>query len=504
MRQHFPILILAIPLLTAFAISLFARKSDRLAQWLFVLAMGGAFFASVGAFAGLLTAGVPLHYRLGNWPPPFGIELVIDHLNGLILVVVSGVALLVAIYSLATAVSEVPERTPQSKVAERVPNFCVLACLMVTGLLGMTATGDAFNLYVLLEITALSGYALLALGGGRAYYATFRYVVMGTIGACLYLLGVGYLYIKTGSLNMADLALLLQNPDLRQSQAIRTGFVCIIVGVWIKMAFFPMHGWLPNAYSRATDTVSALVAPLVTKVSVYVMVRMMFTVFSVDYLFGTIQWSPLVVWCATAAILFGSLSALAQNDLKRMLCYLIVAEVGYMVGGVWLGNGPGFIGAVYHIGADALMTVCLFMAVGAVSFRTGDRSLDAMARLFKMPLTAAVFLVGAASMVGIPPTAGFFSKWYLITGGVQAGHYQFVAALLVSSLVNAFLFFRLIERAYFGFTQQHTVATGPVVREASFAMLLPMVSAAVLIIGFGLSTKVIIEHVIRLALPGGF
>lgn len=491
-----PILILLIPLLTAFVISLACAGRDRLAYLLLVAAMAGSFAAALHTLLLVLEAGGPVRYQLGAWPPPFGIELVIDHLGVMVLCMVSGCALLTSVYSLRSVRREIPDR---------IHHYYTLYCLLVTGLLGMVATGDAFNLYVLLEISALSSYALLARGRGYAYYATFKYIIMGTIGACFYLLGVGYLYIKTGSLNMADLFRLLATEEMHQSVSIRVGFILIILGIWIKMGFFPLHGWLPNAYTRASDTTSCLIAPLMTKVSVYIMLRLMFSVFSVEYVFETIAWQELVVWMATAAIVAGSISALAQRDLKRMLTYIIVAEVGYMVGGAWLANANGFTGTVYHILADALMTLCLFMAVGAIIHKTGKSSLEAMHGIFRrMPVTAAVFLAGGLSLVGVPPFCGFFSKWYLISGGIDAGHYPFVAALLFSSLINAVIFFRLVEIAYFGrFEEAHGHGQQPARDEAPATMLVPMVFTAASLLVMGIYTDEIVTAVVHWTIPAG-
>jgi multicomponent Na+:H+ antiporter subunit D len=494
---HSPILILLFPLLASFLLCLAGAGRDRLAYLLLVAAMAASFAAALHTLAQVVAAVDPLRYQLGAWPPPFGIELVIDHLSAMVLCLVSGCALLTGVYSL---------RTVQREIPDRIHLYYALYCLLVTGLLGMVATGDAFNLYVLLEISALSSYALLARGRGYAYYATFKYIIMGTIGACFYLLGVGYLYIKTGSLNMADLFQLLATEEMHQSVSIRVGFVLIILGIWIKMGFFPLHGWLPNAYSRAADTTSCLIAPLMTKVSVYIMLRLMFSVFSVEYVFTTLAWQELVVWLACAAIVAGSLSALAQRDLKRMLTYIIVAEVGYMVGGAWLANANGFTGAVYHILADALMTLCLFMAVGAIIHKTGKSSLEAMHGIFqRMPVTATVFLVGGLSLIGVPPTCGFFSKWYLISGGIDAGHYPFVAALLFSSLINAIIFFRLLEIAYFGrFAAGHDHGPPQIARdEAPASMLVPMLLTAASLFVVGIYTSEIVTAVVVWTIPTG-
>lgn len=497
-QDQLPILILAIPLLSAILISVAAGKSHIAAYLILVLAMAGSFGAACATLLQVVQSGNEIHYYLGDWQPPYGIELVIDHLSSMVLVLVSGVALLSAIYSL---------RPVQEDAPDRVHHYYTLFALLVAGLLGMVATGDVFNLYVLLEISALASYALLASSRGLAYYSTFKYIIVGTIGACFYLLGVGYLYIKTGSLNMDDLFNILSSAEMHQSITIKVGFILIILGMWVKMAFFPMHGWLPNAYTYASTTTSCLVAPLMTKVSVYIMIRLMFSVFSAGYVFKTLQYHQYVMVLACIAIVAGSISALAQRNLKRMLCYIIVAEIGYMVGGVWLATENGLIGAVYHILADGMMTLCLFMAVGAVIFKTRKTTLDGMRNIFrKMPVTAVVFLVAGFSIIGIPPTCGFFSKWYLITGAVEAGQYLFVASLLLSSLINAVIFFRIIEIGYFPkFDQEgddhHSGKT--IVSEVPMTMMIPMVLTALSLIVIGIYTNEIVSSLVKFTIPAG-
>lgn len=494
-QDQLPILILAIPLLSAFIISIGTRRSNTAAYLIVVTAMICSFLAACGTLMQILQTNSPIHYYLGDWNPPFGIELVIDHLSGMVLVLIALVAFLTAIYSWHHVQEDVPDR---------IHHFYTLYALLVSGLLGMVATGDAFNLYVLLEISALSSYALLARGRVLAYFSTFKYIIMGTIGACLYLLGVGYLYIKTGSLNMADLSGMLKTTEMYQSETIKIGFVLIIIGVMIKMAFFPLHGWLPNTYTYASTTSSCLIAPLMTKVSVYIMIRLMFTVFSVDYIFNVLQYGQLVMVMACIAIVVGSVSALAQTDLKRILCYIIVAEVGYMVGGVWLANKSGLTGAVYHILADGMMTSCLFMAVGAIIYKTRQSSLGAMKNIFrKMPITAVVFVVAAFSIIGIPPTCGFFSKWYLITGAVATGQWLFIAALLFSSLINALIFFRIIEIGYFPNFDGDSHSEEIVVSDAPITMMIPMVLVAISLILIGIFTNQIVTNLVHWTIPAG-
>ena len=493
--SNLPLYVMAAPLLTAFFVNLMGRSSRR---WVAPLTLGSLAFCAVGSVLVLtqvLQYGA-FSYTVGNWKPPFGIELLIDHLSALMLVLISVVALLATVSALKSVERELPER-------EHL--FFSLYLILLSGLLGLAMTADAFNLYVLLEITSITTYGLIAMGKGRAPLASFNYIIMGSIGACFYLLGVGYLYILTGSLNMADIARLL--PGLYGSAAVATAFAFMLVGLWVKMAFFPLHGWLPHAYSLAPTGAGLLIAPLMTKVTVYLMIRVILAVFTPDYAFFQ---HPLVqsgiVWVAAAAILCASALALAQRNLRRMLAYIIVAEVGYMVGGVWLANANGLTGAILHIVNDALMTLCLFLTVAAISYRLGGTDFDRLQGIYrKMPVTMAAFTVGAFSMIGVPPTAGFFSKWYLILGGIDANQWGFVAALVISSLINAILFFRIIEIGFFFAPgEDHGHGHESPIQEAPQQMLQPLVLTAIALIVVGLSSGPIVNHVIRLALPGTF
>jgi len=490
---QYPILLVVVPLLSAFCVSIVGLYRKAVCFYITLGAMAVALWASVATLLEVVENGT-IHYRLGGWPPPMGIEYVIDHLNGMVLVVVAFVGFVTALYS---------KRSVEQEIPDKISQFYTLYILLVTGLLGITATGDAFNLYVLLEIAALTSYALIANGEDRAPLASFNYLILGTIGACFYLLGVGHLYIMTGSLNMPDLQGIL--GDLYGTNAIQIAFILILVGVWVKMAFFPVHGWLPNAYTFAPSATSCLMAPLMTKVSVYVMIRIMFSVFSPDFTFEAFVLHRVIVWLAVIAIVAGSLRALAEKDFKKMLTYLIVAEVGYMVGGVWLANRMGITGAVLHILNDAVMTLCLFMVAGIVMYKKKSHAIDDMKGLFrKMPFTMAAFVVGALAMIGVPPTCGFFSKWYLILGAVDAGEWGYLCALLFSSLVNAVLFFRIIEKAYFengAHGEDHRSAGEGRLDEAPLSMLVPLLVVAAALVVIGLFTGVIVDRVIQFTVP---
>ena len=489
-----PILIVVIPLIFAALCPLIGLWRKSLCYFWVIIALLVCALASIDTLFAVLGSGT-IHYRLAGWPPPFGIEYVVDHLNAMMLIIVSVISLIVAIYSKLSVEQELPER---------VVYFYTIFLLQVVGFLGIVITGDLFNLYVFLEIASLAGYALIAVGENGAPLATFRYIVMGTIGACFYLLGIGYIYIATGSLNIADVQQIL--PQLYHSKVILTAVAFLLAGLAVKMALFPVHIWLPDAYTKAPSAASALIASLMTKIALYVMIRILFTVFKPFLSVEALPVTKIMVWAGFAAICWGAIMALAQTDFKRMICYIVVAEVGYIVGGVGLANTTAMRGAILHILNDAVMTAGLFTVAGIIVYKMGKRDLSDFKGLFKtMPFTMSAFVIGALSVIGVPPTCGFFSKWYLIQGAVIAEHWAFIVALLGSSLINVILFFRIIEIGYVFHESHggHTSNAGGTVAidEAPLSMLIPTISIAVAIILIGLYNQTIVSNIIALAAP---
>ena len=234
MVAQIPILIVVIPLISSLFCPLIGLWRKGLCYFWTVFSLSLCALASIDTLLTVMESGT-IHYRLGGWTPPFGIEYVVDHLNAMMLVIVSVISLIVAIYS---------KRSVEQELPRRFVYFYTVFLLQVTGFLGIVITGDLFNLYVFLEISSLAGYALIAIGEDGAPLATFRYIVMGTIGACFYLLGVGYIYISTGSLNMADVQQIL--PQLYHSKVVLTAVAFLLAGLAVKMALFPVHVWLPQ------------------------------------------------------------------------------------------------------------------------------------------------------------------------------------------------------------------------------------------------------------------
>ncbi|MEW6671505.1 MAG: monovalent cation/H+ antiporter subunit D family protein [Thermodesulfobacteriota bacterium] len=497
MAQQLPILLVVAPLMAAFLVPIVGWWNKRLCYPLAVAALAAPLVCTLGILKQVM-AGGGFSYHLGGWSPPWGIEYALDYLNSFVLVIISIVSFIVTIYSKESVRSELPDK---------ITPFYTLLLLMVTGLLGMTVSGDAFNVFVFLEISSLSCYGLIAIGSDGAPFATFRYIIMGTIGASFYLLGVGYLYLVTGTLNMADLARLL--PQLYASRVVLTAGIFLLVGIGIKMALFPLHAWLPGAYTYAPSTVSAMVAPLYTKVAAYLLIRIMFTVFQPAFFIEVIPATTLLSWLAAIAMLVGSIYAIAQSDLKRMLSYSVVAQIGYIALGIGLANRLGLSGALLHILNEAFTKGCVFLVAGAIVFKLKSCRLENFNNLYrKMPFTMSAFTIGTFSMIGIPPTSGFFSKLYLLLGSVAAGNWIFVAVLLVSTLLNVVYFFRVIQLAsfekpmpdYARITPYETVAMD----EVPLSMQIPIQLMAAGILLSGIFSSRILSAVIVHIIPKSF
>ena len=358
--------------------------------------------------------------------------------------------------------------------------------LMTGGMMGASITGDLFNLFVFFEILSISSYALVAITGKKvAILASYKYLLLGAIGSGFMLMGIAYLYISTGTLNMADLSarLPIVYSIWRSSWTLLVALALFIVGFSIKAALFPLHTWLPDAHSMAPSSISAVLSGLVIKVGALAIIRVLFNVFQPEFVIETMPVTSIISWMAAAAIIVGSLFAISQTDLKRMLAYSSVTQIGYVMLGVGIATQIGLSGGILHIINHAFMKGCLFLCAGAIIYKTGLRNIHDFGGLgSRMPITMASFTLAALSMVGIPPTCGFVSKWYLALGALDSGAWIFVIIILLSSLLNAIYYLRVVNIAYFG------VPRGKIrMDEAPIMMLIPIVILAVgcLILGVG-------------------
>ena len=375
-------------------------------------------------------------YAVGGYAPPFGIELVADGVSAVLLVLVSAVTLAVVGYA--------------HVAGSRSNTFYAELLVLTAGISGMFVTADLFNLYVFLEITGLATYALVATGRSpTAALAALKYLLVGTIGASLYLLGVGYLYISTGTLNMADLAGLL--PDVGYaSPLVLTGFGLIVVGLGVKTALFPLHTWQPDAYAESPDSVAAYIAALVSTAAAYALFRVTYTVFTPAFDAAVPAALDTLVVLASVSVVVGSVLAVLQSDLKRMLAYSSVAQFGLVIAGFAMVNETALVGGLVHLVGHGVMKAGLFVAVGALATVAGGRTTDDLAGMAdRAPVVSGAFAILAFALVGVPPAVGFAGKWHIVLGAVEAGRWMVAGVAVVSTLLTLAYFARVLERLYF-------------------------------------------------------
>jgi len=471
---HFPILQVIIPLLAA-PLCLFIRI-PRIVGIFAILVSATAFLISCGLLQEVITGGT-LSYQLGGWAAPWGIEYRIDKLNGYLLLLVSGVSTIVLVAAQTSISKELPEN--------RHTFFYTAYLLCLTGLLGILATADAFNLFVFLEISALSSYTLIAIGTDRrALTASYQYLVMGTIGATFIIIGVGLMYMMTGTLNMYDLAERL--PAVYESKTVLSAFGFFIVGVCLKLALFPLHLWLPNAYAYAPSITTAFLAATSTKVAVYVLIRYIFSIFGIEFVDMSLPLGDIFLFLGLTGIFVASVAAIYQLNIKRLFAYSSVAQIGYIILGLAIETELGLTATLLHLFNHALMKAAIFLAIGAVVYRIGSAQLSHYAGLGKkMPWTMAAIVAGGLSLIGVPLTVGFVSKWYLVVALLDKGWWPVAVLVLISSLIAVIYVWRVVEWIYL--TPPRIITDE--IKEAPMSQLIPIWILVLANIYFGVDTR---------------
>ena len=459
LMAHLPILQVVVPLISA-PLCLFLRRG--IAAWSLALVVTWVTLLVSIALLGQVIEGGTLSYRIGDWAAPWGIEYRVDLVNAFVLVIVAAIGAVVTPFAKASVEKEIP--------ADRIYLFYTMYLLCLAGLLGIAITGDAFNLFVFLEVSSLSSYVLISLGKSRrAVMAAYRYLVLGTLGATFYIIGVGLMYMMTGTLNIADLSTIL--PAVADTRTILVALGFLLVGISLKLALFPLHLWLPNAYTYAPSVVTVFLAATATKVAVYVMIRIIFTLFGGTELVESLPVRSVLMGFAIVAMFAASAVAIFQTNIKRMLAYSSLAQIGYMILGISFLSVAGLTGGIIHLFNHAVMKGALFMAMGCIFLRLGSVQIEDMHGLGRrMPLTMAAFVAGGLSLIGVPLTVGFISKWYLIQAALEKGWWPIAVLILLSSLLAVIYVWRIVEVAYFKPAPESAEA----VAEAPMSMLLPM------------------------------
>lgn len=471
---HLPALQVIVPLIAAPLTVLLRRSSVA-----FAVALTASWIAlaiAVMLWLQVADSGT-ISYAIGSWPAPWGIEYRVDRLSSFLLVLVSGIAALVLPYSRASIEAELP---PQQHYL-----FYTMFVLCLTGLLGIAITGDAFNIFVFLEISSLSSYVLIALGRDRrALLAAYQYLIMGSIGATFLVIGIGLLYLMTGTLNLADMGRRI--ATVQGTRPVLAALAFITVGVSLKLALFPLHQWLPNAYTFAPSPVSAFLAATATKVAVYVLLRFYFTVFGESAVFAKLPMQQMMLLLALAGMFAASTFAIFQTDLRRLFAYSSVAQIGYIILGLSFNSVSGLTASIVHLFNHGVTKGAIYMLLGCMALGMGGTSLTRAQGLGKrMPLTSFGIVLCGFSLIGVPGTAGFVSKWYLLLAALEKGQWWLVYLIVLSSLLAVLYVWRFVEVAYFREPGQDTAT----VAATPWLMSVPTAMLVVATVYFGLDTS---------------
>jgi len=477
--EQLPILQILVPFVSAPLIVFIGNRT--IAWWITFLASLISLLISINLLL-LVNDGSIISYHIGGWAPPIGIEYRVDALNAFVLVLITLISTIVAPYAYKSVGNEIPK--------EHHTLFYAAYLLCVTGLMGVVITGDVFNVFVFLEISSLASYVLISLGSHRdkrALTSAFNYLIIGTIGATFFVIGIGLLYMVTGTLNMIDMAGLLEGKS--SSSTVRSAFAFIIVGVGLKLAIYPLHIWLPKAYTFAPSFITAFLAATATKVAIYILLRFMFTIFRPSFLEELNVLNFVILPLSIAAMIIASMIAIFQKDFKGLLAYSSIAQVGYILLGISIMSESGLTAAIIHLFNHGITKVALFMVAGAYVIKRGGSLLTNLQGAgFTMPWTSAATVVGCLSLIGVPGTAGFISKWILVEAAIENGKWPLAIVIIFSSLLAVVYCGRLIETLYFKNGNDETV-----VNEAPLTMLISIWIASLACIYFGFSTDITIS-----------
>lgn len=469
--DQLPILQVILPLLGAILVALFRQRN---LAWLITLAVTWAGPVIAGRLLYLVLHTGTISYHIGGWAPEIGIEYRVDLLSALFLLLVSAVTAVVVTMAPRSVAKEIP--------SDRIAWFYAMLLLCLTGLLGIAITGDAFNAFVFLEVSSLSSYALIAFGKDRrALLSSYQYLIMGTIGATFYVIGVGIIYTQTGTLNLGLIAERI--GDVESTRSMLAALAFITVGVGLKLALFPLHLWLPNAYAYAPSVATTFLASTATKLAVYLLIRYLYSVFGAGFVFHDLPVTWILMVLSVAAMFGASLVAVFQSNIKRLLAYSSVGQIGYITLGLSFATVTGLTGGIAHTLNHALIKGAAFAAVAGIVYSTGKVKLDELAGIGRrMPLTMAALVVAGLGLIGVPGTAGFVSKWYLVSAAVEEGWWWLGFLIVGSSLLALLYVGRIVEVAYFR-QPQGTVAEA---KEAPPEMILGAWLLAGAVIYFGL------------------
>jgi len=479
-----PVLLIAVPLGLALAIPLFALFWKGAAKYIPPVAL--AFNLAVSLLLLPRVLDDPLIVSIGGWRPPFCINLVAGPVGVLFSAIIALVGLLVSIYALDYIKEGATEK------------YHTLYLLLLTGATGVVLTGDVFNLFVFFEILCISSYALVAYLRDKAgIESAVKYLIQGAVGSSLLLIGIGLLYGQFGTLNMADIAGQIGSAS---PMSLFVPMILMITGLGVEAAIFPLNAWLPDAHSSAPSSISAILSGIAIEVGLYAVARVVFTIFGASSIF------LLLAFVGIVTLLVGEMCAFSQNNIKRMLAYSSIGQIGLILFALAIATSYGVAGGLFQLVSHTLAKALLFLAAGYMIYQTGSSQISALEGMGKkMPLTCLAFTIGAFSLVGLPPFVGFPSKFLIVRAALATGETVFAVLIglaLLGTVIEAAYFFRVIQVLYFKreneLTETHEAAFGgpkpnPGSKEAPVAALIPMFVLVALIVVVGIYPKLVTD-----------
>ncbi|MGQ9678687.1 MAG: complex I subunit 5 family protein [bacterium] len=474
-------LFVAVPLAGVFLVPLLSKLWSRFSDLIANIVSAVLLVCSVYTWLFLRASGLPLYYWIGGWKA-IGIAMWFDALTALVVMVINTVGFCATFYSIRYLDRYTTGRW----------KFYTLLLLLIAGLNGIAVSGDIFNMFVFIEISAIASYALVAYGTEEEEVeAAFKYMVLGEVGGAVLLLGIAILYAHASTLNLATLSQTLAATG--RTPLYWFSIATLLIGFAIKMGMEPFHAWLADAHFSAPAPISAMLSGVFIKVTgVYGMCRLMFNVFGVSRAETPAFFNLLIAFGAVSMVL-GGLLAYSQNDYKRLLAYSSISQIGYILVALGIGNYWGFAGALFHILAHALGKGTLFLASGSVEMQAGTREIDNLKGLERtMPFTVWSHILGTFSMAGVPPFAGFFSKLFIVIGAIAARMYwlAFLAALF--SAVTLSYLTKVVNRAFFAKKDQKPTRS----KESPATMVLAMLILVVLLVVVGLGFQGVLDHLV--------
>jgi len=379
-----------------------------------------------------------IHYYFGGWLPPVGIEFKITKLNSVFAVLISGVATLTFFQSKKMLFEEID--------IKKVSSFCGVFLICLSGFLGMILTNDFFNLYVFIEISALASYSLVSVSSNKeSLKAAFCYLIVGTIAATFILIGIGYLYSASGTLNIDDFIQIL--PRIENSRSVYLGYYLVLTGLIVKAGLFPLHTWFVQSYKSTSSFIIPFLTSTSSKIYIFLVIKIIYFIFGISFVFWKTNSHLVLGIMAVLSVMIGAIAAYSQTNLRYMLIFSSISQTGYMFIAISVGNEMALVSAIIFIIGNILAKTSLFLLASQIYLcRQGYELANLYNIKTQLPIVVTLFIINAASIIGVPSTIGFAAKLNLGISLIQADMWIMLGVVLASSFISIMYFWKFIEK----------------------------------------------------------